>query len=69
MPVAVNFGDEFAIHEDAERWRYVTIVGDITIAELLDDDGQQVGTDVIVENIVQIQQMSAEEAEELIGIF
>lgn len=69
MPVTVNFGDDFALHEDAERWEYQTPVGDITIARLLDADGQPVGTDVIVENVAQIQQIDEEEAENILDMF
>jgi hypothetical protein len=34
MPVVVNFGDDFALHEDAKRWRYETVEGDVTVAEV-----------------------------------
>lgn len=66
MPVAVNFGDEFAIHEEAEQWTYETLVSGLTIVKLLDDSGNPIDVEVIVQNIAQIQHMTEDEAEKVI---
>lgn len=67
MPVAVSFGDDFALHEDAEDWEYQR-AGDYGpyIAVLVDEDGEPTGADVVVSNAAQLSQLTIEEYRELI---
>jgi len=61
MPVAVSFGDDVTLHEDAEQWRYETVADNTVIIALLDDDSCVVETDLIAQNVCQITTLTREE--------
>jgi hypothetical protein len=68
MPVAINFGDDFASHEDAEAWRIDTECGE-AYYELLDEDHLPIGVEAPVRNVCQIQALTQEEYDELLEMF
>jgi len=67
MPVAVNFGDDLALHDDAEDWEYER-AGDYGpyIATLVDEDGNETGAEVIVQNVAQLSHLTMEEYREVL---
>jgi hypothetical protein len=65
MPVAVNFGDDVAIHEDAEHWEYSRVGSDGPwIISLVDGGYNPVGTELVFDNVSQITTLTEEEYEE-----
>lgn len=66
MPIAVNYADDFAVHEEADTWTTYQIGDDGPwMAQLCNQDGQPIGVDLVISNIVQIQHLSDEEFEEI----
>jgi len=62
MPVAVNFGDDVALHEDAEHWEYSRVGSDGPwIISLLDEEYNSVGTELVFDNVCQITTLTREE--------
>jgi hypothetical protein len=70
MPVAVNFSDDFAIHEDAESWYHDVALGagTETVTHLTDGDGEEIGVEVVLSNVEQIQHLTEDEAAELMEL-
>lgn len=67
MPVAITFEDDFALHEDAADWEYhrADDYGPY-IVTLVDEYGDEIGVDAIVNNMTQISHLTQEEYREVL---
>jgi hypothetical protein len=69
MPIAITMEDDFVVHEDAEDWQTYQVGDDGPwMAQMVNGDGEAIGADAVIENIVQIQHMTDEEFAEIVDV-
>jgi hypothetical protein len=66
MAVAITIDENLMPHEDAAGWKYERSVPDgPVLCVLVDEDGNEIGVDAVVDNIQQVQSISQEEYDEI----
>ena len=70
MPIAITVEDDFMLHEDAEHWETYQVGDDGPwMAYLKDENNERLPVDVNLSNVIQIQHMDEDDAQELMELF